>query len=156
MTHDDSKTIFWKIHALYRPGLYPRPQKPGDLEDEFNSPAASKDAAKLTLLGRIFADAIHANRTPSSRQRPRQRPRGLAHSPAASQRPRTASATSRAIFLHSVRKPGPTGRPPTGWPSTGCQNTAIMPANEDNQNNPAENNAVALRLPTFWAHQPRA
>ena len=30
-----------------------------------------------------------------------------------------------------------------------------MPADEDNQNNPSQNNAVALRLPTFWAHQPR-
>ena len=30
-----------------------------------------------------------------------------------------------------------------------------MPADEDNHNNPAQNNAVALSLPTFWAHQPR-
>ena len=87
--------MFWKIHAapasihsLKSPVAFP-----GDLEDEFDSPAASKDAAKLTLLGSIFADVIHANRTPSSHQRPRQRPRPLASS---------VPATSRAIFLHSV------------------------------------------------------
>ena len=28
-----------------------------------------------------------------------------------------------------------------------------MPGDDDN--NPAQNNAVALRLPTFWSHQPR-
>ena len=29
-----------------------------------------------------------------------------------------------------------------------------MPGDDDNQN-AAQNNAVALKLPTFWAHQPR-
>ena len=28
-----------------------------------------------------------------------------------------------------------------------------MPGDDDNQN-AAQNNAVALKLPTFWAHQP--
>ena len=29
-----------------------------------------------------------------------------------------------------------------------------MPGDDDNQN-AAQNNAVALKLPTFWSHQPR-